>query len=75
MQSVVVTAHGALPLPGPPWAVSASSETSPVIFPLVRRGKAEMKLGVPETEACSYFKICLLRTLQAGVCAISGFSF
>lgn len=32
MQTVVVTAHAALPLPGPPWAVSASSEISPVIF-------------------------------------------
>lgn len=75
--SVVVAAHCTCPLPGPPWAALASSEISPVIFlsSSVTQGKAEMKLGVSKTELCGRFKMCLLRTLQGAVCAISEFSF
>lgn len=65
------------PLPGPPWAALASSEIGPVIFfsSSVTQEKVEMKLGVSETELCGCFKMCLLRTHQGAVCAISGFSF
>lgn len=46
------------PPPAPPWTISASSETSPVIFllPSIPWGKAELKLGAPQTEPCRLFQ-------------------
>lgn len=77
VKRVVVAARCTCPLPGPPWAALASSEIGPVIFfsSSVTQEKVEMKLGVSETELCGCFKMCLLRTHQGAVCAISGFSF
>lgn len=64
-----------LPPAGAPWAASASSETGPelVLLPSPTQGTVEVKLGVPQAEPCSSFKMCLLRTLLGDVCAMSEF--
>lgn len=67
--------HWAFPPARAPWAASASSETRLVIVLLLSptQGTVEVKLGVPQAEPCSSFKMCLLRTLPGDVCAISEF--
>ncbi|XP_058574895.1 uncharacterized protein LOC131505395 [Neofelis nebulosa] len=75
----VVATHGACldlgtpPTPAPPWTISASSETSPVIFllPSIPWGKAELKLGAPQTEPCRLFQnVPAQDPTEGGLCNI-----